>query len=256
MAPPSHHPPSLSGWTVLSLRPRGQHAGLRAASARAGARLLALSVLTIRTNAAASTRSALDSALAADVIVFTSPNAVRAAAALQPLRSRRGQCWLAVGDGTWRALRSAGIAANAPRRMDSEGLLDLPALADLRGKTLGLITGQGGRGLLEPALRARGAQVVRADVYARVTVALAPARLTALEASLRRPQQVLLALTSAEALAELLAQIALPGLRQVAVVAASLRLAQLAREAGFDRVATSSSARPAALLAAAAAAFQ
>lgn len=246
----------LSGWTVLSLRPRGQHDGLRAAAARVGARTLALSVLAIVPGAEIAAQQALAAALTADVAVFTSPNAVRVAAALHPLRARRGQHWLAVGAGTRRALQRVGIVADAPQRMDSEGLLDLPALADLRGKTLGLITGQGGRGLLEPALRARGARLTRADVYARVAVALAPARLTALELTLQKPQRVLLALTSAEALAELLAQTALPALRQVAVVAASPRLAQLASKAGFDRIATASSARPAALLAAAAAAFQ
>lgn len=258
MAPPSRHPPSLSGWTVLSLRPRGQHAGLRAASTRAGARLLALSVLAIRTNAAAATRSALASALAADVVVFTSPNAVRAAAALQPLqplRSRRGQRWLAVGDGTRRALQRRGVSAQAPARMDSEGLLALPALADLRGKTVGLVTGRGGRGVLEPALRGRGGTLTRADVYARETVALGTARRTALAAVLRQPQQVLLTLSSGEALAALLAQVELRRLRQIAVIAASVRLADAARAAGFARVAVAASARPAALLRAATAAF-
>ncbi|MCO5055537.1 uroporphyrinogen-III synthase [Thermomonas sp.] len=248
--PARSRPLPLSGWTVLSLRPRGQHDSLRAAAARAGARTLALSVLAIVPVAEIEAQRAL----AADLVVFTSPNAVRMAAALHPLRARRGQRWLAVGAGTRRALRRAGIAADAPRRMDSEGLLDLPALADLHGKTLGLITGQGGRGLLEPALRARGAQVVRADVYARVTVALTPARLAALELALRRPQRVLLALTSAEALAELRAQTALPGLRKVRVIVASGRLAQLAKAAGFDRVVIAASARPAAILGAAVAA--
>lgn len=252
--PARSRPLPLSGWTVLSLRPRGQHDSLRAAAARAGARTLALSVQAVVPIAKTAAQRALAAALAADLVVFTSPNAVRMAAALHPLRARRGQRWLAVGAGTRRALRSAGIVADAPRRMDSEGLLDLPALAELHGKTLGLITGQGGRGLLEPALRARGAQVTRADVYARVGVALAPARLAALEASLRQPQRVLLALTSAEALAELLAQTALPGLRKVSVIAASGRLAQLAKAAGFDRVVIAASARPAAILGAAVAA--
>lgn len=246
----------FSGWIMLSLRPRGQHDSLRAAATRAGARTLALSVLAIAAATDAPTRRRLTTALATDVVMFTSPNAVRVAATLQPLRARRRQHWLAVGAGTRRALLRLGIAAQAPERMDSEGLLALPALADLRDKTLGLISGRGGRGLLEPALRARGARVTRADVYARVAVALAPTRLDALAAALWHPQRTLLALTSAEALAGLLAQTALPALRQVAVVAASPRLAQLATEAGFDRVVIAASARPAALLATAAAAFR
>lgn len=254
---PAHPEPTspLTGWTVLSLRPRGQHGGLRAACARVGARLLALSVTAIRPLDDAATRRALGAALAADVLVFTSPNAVRAASRLQPLRARRGQRWLAVGSGTRRALRRIGIRADAPQRMDSEGLLALPALAGPFGKTIGLITGSGGRGALEPALRARGAAVLRADAYARAGVALGAARIAALGTSLHRPERVLLALSSAEALAGLLAQVESPRLRAVAVVAASERLARHARAAGFLRIATAPSARPAALLRAAADAF-
>lgn len=252
---PRVRPPPLSGWTVLSLRPRSQHAGLRAASARTGARLLALSVLAIRTDATAATRNALVSALAADVVVFTSPNAVRAAAALHPFRSRRGQCWLAVGAGTRRALQRHGISAQAPARMDSEGLLALPALADLRSKTVGLVTGRGGRGVLEPTLRGRVGTLTRADVYARETVALGTARRSALATALRRPRRVLLALTSGEALAVLLAQVESRRLRQIAVVAASARLANAARAAGFAHVAVAASARPSTLLRSATDAF-
>lgn len=248
-------PLPLSGWTVLSLRPRGQHGSLRAASARAGARLLALSPLAIATLDDEGTRPALRAALAADRVLFTSPNAVRAASALTALRLRRGQRWLAVGAGTARALRRLGVDAQAPARMDSEGLLDLPELQALEGRTVGLVTAPGGRGVLAPALAARGARVLRAEVYARVPVALAPARRTALAEALRAPSRVLLALSSGEALDLLLPQVAGLPLAQVAVVAASARLAQRAREAGFRRVACADSARPAALLQAAVLAF-
>lgn len=246
-----HVRPPLAGWIVLSLRSRGQHGSLRTAATRAGARTLALSVLAVEPIADAATRRALTAALAADLVVFTSPNAVRMAATLRPMRARRAQRWLAVGEGTRRALQRLGIAAQAPERMDSEGLLALPALAELRGKVVGLVTGRGGRGLLEPALRKRGAHVKRADVYARVAVTLAPARLAALKTALRQPRRVLLALTSAEALAGLLAQVDRPALKEMTVVAASPRLAQLARQDGFVRVTVAGSARPAALLAAA-----
>ncbi|MFN7183288.1 MAG: uroporphyrinogen-III synthase [Thermomonas haemolytica] len=245
--PTASAPLPLHGWTVLSLRPRGQHGGLRAAAARLGARVLALSVQAIVARDA-TTRQALAAALAADVVVFTSPNAVRAAAALMRLHPRRGQPWLAVGSGTRRALQRRGINAQAPARMDSEGLLALPALADVDGRTLGLVTAPGGRDRLAPVLRARGAQVRRADVYARVPVALGARQRMALAQALAQPQQVLLALSSGEALAALLAQVDDPRLRTVAVAAASARLADAARAAGFTRVAVASSARPAALL--------
>lgn len=251
----STRPPPLPDWTVLSLRPRGQHAGLRVAATRVGARTLALSVLSIRRLDDDATRGALGTALDAHVLVFTSANAVRAANTLQPLRMRRDQPWLAVGDGTRRALARLGITAEAPARMDSEGLLAMPILTDMHGCSVGLITGSGGRGVLETTLRARDAELRRVDVYAREMVRLAPSRQQALLTAIDRPQRVLLALSSGEALQALQAQVADPRLLDVAVVAASKRLATLASSAGFKRVVIASSARPAALMAAAALAF-
>ncbi len=239
----------------MSLRPRGQHAGLRAAAARSGARLLALSPIAIDTLDDSDAQQSLIAALAADIVLFTSPNAVRAAATLASLRARRGQHWLAVGAGTRRALARCGIDATAPARMDSEGLLGLPQLAQVRGKRIGLVTAPGGRGVLAPALATRGATVLRANVYARRAVALPPARRNALDEALREPERVLLALSSGDALDALLAQAPPHALRKVAVVAASARLAEAARAAGFTRVAQASDARPATLLHAAADAF-
>ena len=248
----------LTGWTVVSMRPRGQHASLRAAAARAGARVLALSPLAIEPRTAVASRRALREALAADLVLFTSPNAVRAAANLRPLRIARGRLALAVGDGTRRALRRLGIDAISPTRMDSEGLLALPALRDIGGRSIGLVTAPGGRNRLAPALQSRGAEVRRADVYDRTPVAIADARWHALASALATPQRVVLALSSAEALEAVLRQRPVnfeESLRRVAVTAASERLAQAAREAGFMRITIAADARPASLLRAAANAF-
>ena len=237
---------------MISLRPRGQHAALRRAAAAYGARVLALSPLRIEQRDDAVIRAALRAALAAQQVVFTSPNAVRATTALQRLRHRRGQTWLAVGEGTATALRHAGIAAVVtPLRMDSDGLLALPELHGVRGQTIGLITAPGGRDRLAPALRARGARVLRVDVYARIAIAPSPRAVAAVRA-LDAP--LLLALSSGEALESLLA--ALPGdalamLRRARVLAASARLAELARAHGFADIVIAASARPRDLLAAA-----
>ena len=236
---------------VISLRPAGLHAPMRAAAAAHGMRLLALSPWRIRTRADARTRAALAEALTADVVLFTSPAAVAAAAALAPLRPAPGQPWLAVGAGTAAALERAGVAdVVSPSRMDSEGLLALPPLRQLQGRSVGMVTAPGGRGLIAPALAARGARVRRADVYERVPVTPSPralARLRALDAPLY------LALSSAEALQRLLDVVPaalLARLRAAQVLAASERLADLARAAGFERVSVAGDARPASLLAA------
>lgn len=248
----------LAGWTVLSLRPRGQHAGLRAAAARMGARVLAMSALAIEARDDAACRHALAAAVAADIVLFTSPNAVRAAASLRPLRIPRRRTVLAVGDGTRRALQRVGIAAMSPTRMDSEGLLAMPALQDVAGRSIGLVAAPGGRNRIGPGLQARGATILRADVYARVPVAIPAARWHAMAGALAQPRSVVLALSSAEALAAMLRQqpadLAKP-LRRIAVSAASERLALAARDAGFRRVAIGADARPASLLRAAAEAF-
>lgn len=246
-------PQRLAGWYVISLRPPGQHAGLRRAAATHGARLLALSPLRIEARTDHPTCEALRAALAADMVVFTSPNAVRAAAALRKLQPRRAQAWFAPGAGTAAALRRAGVAGVAsPSRMDSDGLLALPALDDVAGRMIGLVTAPGGRDRLASTLRARGATVLRADVYARAAITPPPralARLRSLDAPL------LLALSSGEALASLLA--AIPDdvraiLQRARVLAASERLASLAHTRGFGDVVVATSARPRDLLAAAA----
>src|SRR3546814_20904235 len=66
-------PADLRDWTILSLRPSGEHAALRRAAARLGARVIAVSPLTLKPMAAG---AALARALAADRTVFSSPAAV------------------------------------------------------------------------------------------------------------------------------------------------------------------------------------
>ena len=238
---------------VISLRPVGGHAPMRRAAALHGARVLALSPWRIEPRDDAATRAALATALAADVVLFTSPAAARRGA-LQPLRASPTQAWLAVGAGTAAALRRAGVErVNAPTRMDSEGLLSLPALAQVQGRSVGMVTAPGGRGLIAPTLAARGARVLRAELYARVPVTLAPQALARLRAL---PGPLCLAVSSGEALQRILEALPddlLPRLRRARVLAASERLAQMAREAGFGDVRVATDARPASLLAASAA---
>lgn len=250
--------PVLSGCYFISLRPVGGHDALRRAAASHGARVLALSPWRLASRDDAGTRAALRAALSAPKLVFTSPAAVRAARALRTLRARRGQAWFAVGSGTAAALRHAGIAdAVAPRRMDSEGVLALPALRDVRGEQVGLVTAPGGRGRIAAVLQRRGARVLRADVYARVTVMPSPRAVALLRELDSAP--LLLALSSGEALAHVLD--ALPGdlvatlEKRARVIAASARLAALAHERGFRDIVIADNARPRALVNAAVGSF-
>ena len=160
----------LAGTTVISLRPAGAHEAMRRAAAAQGAALLALSPWRLQARDDVRTRASLATALGAPRVVFTSPVAVSAAKRLERLRPADGATWLAVGNGTAAALREAGVVAVAPARMDSEGLLALPELQHVNGLAVGLVTAPGGRGEIEPALRRRGAPVLRAHVYQRIAV--------------------------------------------------------------------------------------
>lgn len=244
--------PTPPAWYVISLRPQGGHDALRRAASRHGAGLLALSPWRIRTNDDGATRDALRAALACPVVVFTSPAAVAAARSLQPLQAHAGQAWLAVGEGTARALRRAGIGRVAfPTRMDSEGLLAMAELAAVRDTDLGFVTAPDGRNLLTPTLAARGARLHRAEVYHRDPIAL-PAR--AQEALARLDAPAVLLLSSGGALEEVLSHLSpalAARLKTAAVVAASERLAGAALRAGFPRVVVADGPRPAQLMKAA-----
>jgi uroporphyrinogen-III synthase len=236
-------------WYVISLRPRGQHQRLRDVAKRAGHGFIALSPLRIVPREDVDTREALRDALAADIVVFTSPNAVAAARALQPL-SMQGAT-VAIGDGTARALKRAGVDdVRRPSRMDSEGVLALPLFGAIDAKSIGLVTAPGGRDRLAPALRSRGARVVRADVYAREPCGLPRAGLRALRGASGR---LAIALSSGEALDRAVSQLEpadLARLRGARVLAASDRLVEHARRLGFVDVVRADGPRPAQLVAA------
>ena len=241
--------PPAPAWYVISLRPRGGNATLRRTAARHGAGLLALALWKLEIVDSPDTRKTLEQALAADRVMFTSPAAARAAATLSSMNVRTGQSWFAVGSGTAATLRRAGVSdVAAPSRMDSEGLLALPGLQHLQGTTVGLVTAPGGRGTLRPALEARGARVIRADIYQRVPV-MPPARsLTAVQ-KLTAPAVLLVSSGEALSLAlETLPPDVVARLRRLPVVAASARLATLARDAGFSYCPQARSARPADML--------
>lgn len=244
----SHRPASY----VISLRPVGQHGPVRRAAANAGLGCLAISTMRIAWRDDAATRAALRSALAASIVVFTSPNAVRGAAALSALRGGKRRRVFAIGAGTAAALRRAGLTdVQVPPRADSDALLAMDGLRDVAGFRIGLVTAPGGRDAIAPGLRARGADVVRADVYAREPVPPSPRAWAALR---RTRGQGAIAMSSSDALRTLVAHAPpdlLPRLREARLVAGSERLAADARALGFRDIRVAAGARPADLVAAA-----
>lgn len=245
------------GWYVISLRPQGEHAPMRRAASSHGARVIAVSPWRLQLREDDEARDALRRALAASRVLFTSPAAVRAASRLQVFQQQPGQHWIAVGSGTGDALARAGIdGVVTPTRMDSEGLLALPCLQDPDGQDVALVTAPQGRDLLANTLRGRGANLLRADVYARVPVMLSANTLNRLR-TLDAP--VGLALSSGAALERVLTLLPVQLVQQwqaMPVAAASPRLLQAAREAGFSAAQLAEGPRPRQLLAALAPRFR
>lgn len=242
---------TLAGWYVISLRPSGCHEPVRRAAASLGARLLPLSTLRLQ---ALPAQPALAAALACPGVIFTSPAAVRFAAAQLPLQGRPDQRWFAVGGGTAAALRRAGVpGAIAPAdRGDAESLLGLAQLQHPEG-SIGLVTAPGGRGVIAETLAHRGAAVHRAEVYRRE--ALRP-RTDRLEALATLPAHSALLVSSAEAFDGLWALMDEPRrglLRGRPAVASSPRLAAMLAGHGFSAIVTAGGATPGQMLAALAA---
>lgn len=174
-----------------------------------------------------------------DIAIFVSANAVEFGA-------RTAGAWpariitYAPGPGTAEALAAAGIMnARIPlKSWDSEGLLELPELADATGKRIVIFRGEGGREFLGNALRTRGGNVDHIPCYRRVAPESGADGL--LEA-MRDGRADALTLTSAEGLENLILALGPAGREPLAalpVFAAHPRIAERAREHGLSAVET------------------
>jgi uroporphyrinogen-III synthase len=250
----SHPHAALEGATVVVTRPTGTSAALVRQLRGLGARALSMPSLLLRPlehDVRAVRKSGFES------WIFTSPAAVRFGAALLPAKRIRPRIRAyAIGDGTARALARHGVTATIPRdRSDSEGLLALPELKNMRGRRIALVGAPGGRDLIAPALRRRGAKVEAIHVYRRVSPRLTQRHFDALALA---PDPLITLVSSGEALANLVALLPAPLLAKIRaqiLVVSSARIAVLAREHAFAQVALARSAAPRDLLSAAAAAL-
>lgn len=243
---------ALTPWTLLWLRPGPGLSRLRRQLHRQGGRLLTLCPWRIVLHPAIHSREQLVQALQSDRIIFTSPAAVRASAALLPLAQWEGKgIVMAVGAGTATALSQAGMSSVlAPTRMDSEGLLGLAPLQEVDGVSIGLITAPDGRGVIPATLRDRGAVLHVAEVYERRMHHL-PARQRARLKHM--PHPAWLAVGSGKALEQLWLQLSSDqrhALMRARVIPASERLAAQARDRGLPVGTTARSAMVDDLLAA------
>lgn len=160
-----------------------------------------------------------------------------------------GPDWYAVGDATAKLLAEYGVDAHTPgSRMSSEGLLDLPPLQAVSGQRVLIVKGEGGRGMLRRELARRGARVDQLACYRRRRPRLAAGELASL---LARWEIEVIMVSSGEGLAslrELLSPAETSNFSHLCLIVPSERVAELARNAGFDRIVTAENASDGAML--------
>lgn len=161
---------SLAGRGVVVTRPRELADALAAGIARRGGRPLLFPAIAIEE---LPPPDSLPRAAEFHLVVFVSPSAVRVALRVLP-EWPSGVAVAAIGAGTRRELERHGVSGViAPQSgADSEALLAGPELAEVAGKRVLIVRGEGGRALLGNTLAARGAAVEYAECYRRVRPAL------------------------------------------------------------------------------------
>lgn len=154
----------------LLTRPAGANDFLRAALERLGASVSEMPALEIVRWQDADEQPLWQQLSHFELLLFTSANAVCCfAEALQEKQLQWPQAdYLAIGAASAECLATYQQQAFFPSDgNNSEAFLSLPQLAAWHGRRLLLVTGRGGRGLLEPSLRDKGIEVARLSVYQR-----------------------------------------------------------------------------------------
>lgn len=174
----------LIGLKVLITRPKHQSVNLLNLLNKAGAIVFQLPVMNIvPTINHASVNDALEQYNHADIIIFTSSNAVTHAKLAIEHAERSwppSQTILAIGEATRQMLNVSDCNKVIIPENDfsSEGLLNTKELQNIEDKTILIFGGANPRPFLEKQLKARGAQVIHAACYAREAL---PSQLTANE---------------------------------------------------------------------------
>lgn len=153
--------------TVVLTRPESDNARLESVLVERGYEVFVLPLLRIVPLPASELPDPPDLA-SGDVCIFISANAARMGLpTLMGPMVEHGIMSLAVGSRTASVLEAEGLAVTVPDQMDSEGLLALPALTDVREKRIVIVKGEGGRETLSQTLQARGARVEEYVCYRR-----------------------------------------------------------------------------------------
>ena len=250
----AHSDTNLAGKKIWVTRPAQQSAQLCEMIKERQGRPLSLPTLVIRPvveeiRTAENTRRLSR----AEFVIFVSKNAVVHARDLFPRLSDmlQGKTVLAVGRATAGSLRQLGL-----QRVEyidtggTEALLGLPALAgsEVRGKSVLIIRGRGGREDLRDGLIARGAAVHYLEVYRREKPDIKQADMAKFWHDETPDALIITSLAGLDNLVELTPAADAGRLHGTAAVVMSERIKQHALETGFTRVAVATHNSDAGLL--------
>ena len=250
-------PCHLQGIGVLVTRPQQQATALCEKIEHAHGRPIRLPTIEIGpTRDSETARKLLNTMGDADLVIFTSRNAVQYAFPLLPDILPEQLAVTAIGDATAAELTEYGLPPTLlpAGRFESESLLALEALQQVKDKTVIIVRGEGGRPLLGDQLTARGAKVQYAEVYQRSMPKRRPAGLIS-----GWDQMVqCITITSTEGLDNLLTMLG-DGVKEqilaTPIVTISPRIAEHAKAIGCQQVLIADNASDKAILAALCGAF-
>ena len=226
----------LAGLNIVVTRPREQAVQLQQRIEQLGGKVTLFPLLEISPPADTRALHDLVARLSAfDLAIFISPNAVRyVMAAIAPAGLPSGLRIATVGQGSAKALRDLSVAdIIAPQdRFDSEALLALPPLQNVRGWKVAIFRGDGGRELLGDTLKSRGAEVDYVTCYRR-------SKPQQDVSTLLHPMPDAITLSSSEALGYLLAMLDEDDRKQIVSVPLFVphaRIAEKAQQQGFQSI--------------------
>jgi len=122
------------------------------------------------------TAARLRGLLPTDRVIITSPEGIRQAVSLVGAEAFGSSQIVVPGRGSARQAKEMGLSGIVfpDRGGNSEAMLELPELREVKGMRVLILAAEGGRRLLEESLGLRGARVDRLHVYQRLKMPLPP----------------------------------------------------------------------------------
>lgn len=231
----------LAGIGVLVTRPSDQAGHLCELIEKNGGKAIRYPVIEIvPIDDLSSVHSIIEQLDSYDMAIFISANAVHHA--LRVVGGKRdfpeNVKLVAIGNATRKALEEAGLTVSIvpTHQFDSEALLALPQMMQVKGKRILIFRGKGGRELLKDTLQSRGAHIDYAELYRRTLPAF---KVEELGQYWEQNAIDIVTVTSNQALDnlfEIIGKTSKDDLLKTPLVVISQRMLQHAREKGFQKI--------------------